>query len=112
MNKIALITGATSGIGQATALKAAEAGFDVIITGRRNDRLQELAESIRQKGADVLPLAFDIRQSGEVETAIRNLGGKWRDISVLVNNAGLAVGVAPIQEGVLDDWERMIDTNV
>ena len=62
MNKIALITGATSGIGQATALKAAEAGFDVIITGRRNDRLQELAESIRQKGADVLPLAFDIRQ--------------------------------------------------
>ena len=57
MNKIALITGATSGIGQATALKAAEAGFDVIITGRRNDRLQELAESIRQKGADVLPLA-------------------------------------------------------
>ena len=58
MNKIALITGATSGIGQATALKAAEAGFDVIITGRRNDRLQELAESIRQKGADVLPLAF------------------------------------------------------
>lgn len=76
MNKIALITGATSGIGQATALKAAEAGFDVIITGRRNDRLQELAESIRQKGADVLPLAFDIRQSGEVETAIRNLGGE------------------------------------
>ena len=65
MNKIALITGATSGIGQATALKAAEAGFDVIITGRRNDRLQELAESIRQKGADVLPLAFDIRQSGQ-----------------------------------------------
>lgn len=112
MNKIALITGATSGIGQATALKAAEAGFDVIITGRRNDRLQKLAESIRQKGADVLPLTFDIRQSGEVETAIRNLGGKWRDISVLVNNAGLAVGVAPIQEGVLDDWERMIDTNV
>ena len=112
MNKIALITGATSGIGQATALKAAEAGFDVIITGRRNDRLQKLAESIRQKGADVLPLTFDIRQSGEVETAIRNLGGKWRDISVLVNNAGLAVGVAAIPEGGLDDWERMIDTNV
>ena len=74
MNKIALITGATSGIGQATALKAAEAGFDVIITGRRNDRLQELAESIRQKGADVLPLAFDIRQSGEFEISGGNGG--------------------------------------
>lgn len=112
MNKIALITGATSGIGQATALKAAEAGFDVIITGRRNDRLEELAENIRRKGADVLPLTFDIRQPAEVEAAIRNLEGKWREISVLVNNAGLAVGVAPIQEGILDDWERMIDTNV
>lgn len=112
MKKIALITGATSGIGQATAVKAAESGFDVIITGRRSDRLQELAENIRRKGADVLPLTFDIRQPGEVEAAIQNLEGKWRDISVLVNNAGLAVGVAPIQDGILDDWERMIDTNV
>lgn len=112
MNKIALITGATSGIGQATALKAAEAGFDIIITGRRTDRLTALADTIRQKGVDVLPLTFDIRHAEEVQTAVGQLQGKWREISVLVNNAGLAVGVSPIQDGVLDDWERMIDTNV
>lgn len=112
MNKIALITGATSGIGQATALKAAEAGYDVIITGRRRDRLEELAETIRSKGADVLILGFDVRRQTEVQSAIDSLTDKWKNIDVLVNNAGLAVGVSPIQEGVLDDWERMIDTNV
>ena len=112
MNKIALITGATSGIGMATALKIAETGFDVIITGRRQDRLQELAEAIRKKGRDVLPLCFDVRNAQETEAAIGKLEGKWREISVLVNNAGLAVGVAPIQDGILDDWERMIDTNI
>ncbi|MEG0795726.1 MAG: SDR family NAD(P)-dependent oxidoreductase [Odoribacter sp.] len=112
MNKIALITGATSGIGKATASKAADAGFDIIITGRRNDRLQELAETIRKKGVEVLTLNFDIRQSEEVKTAIQSLTGKWRNIAVLINNAGLAVGTSPLQEGILDDWERMIDTNV
>lgn len=112
MNKIILVTGATSGIGQATALKAAEAGFDVIITGRRKERLEELAGKIRQAGADVLALNFDIRQTAEVKKAIESLEGKWRNIAVLVNNAGLAVGTNPIQEGILDDWERMIDTNV
>lgn len=112
MNKIALITGATSGIGQATAIKAAEAGYDVIITGRRRERLEELAGIIRSKGADVLSLCFDVRQQAEVQSAIDNLGDKWKNIDVLVNNAGLAVGVSPIQEGILDDWERMIDTNV
>ncbi|MEG2556241.1 MAG: SDR family NAD(P)-dependent oxidoreductase [Odoribacter sp.] len=112
MNKIALITGATSGIGKATASKAADAGFDIIITGRRNDRLQELAETIRKKGVEVLTLNFDIRQSEEVKTAIQSLTGKWRNITVLINNAGLAVGTSPLQEGILDDWERMIDTNV
>ena len=112
MNKIALITGATSGIGMATALKIAETGFDVIITGRRQDRLQELAEAIRKKGRDVLPLCLDVRNAQETEAAIGKLEGKWREISVLVNNAGLAVGVAPIQDGILDDWERMIDTNI
>ncbi len=112
MNKTALITGATSGIGQATALKAAEAAFDIIITGRRAERLAKLAEEIRAKGVEVLPLHFDVRQQQEVQNAIDGLSGKWRNIDVLVNNAGLAVGVSPIQEGILDDWERMIDTNV
>lgn len=112
MNKIALITGATSGIGQATALKAAEAGFDLIITGRRAARLEELAKAIRQKGTDVLTLDFDVRQPDEVQQAIDHLDEKWRNIAVLVNNAGLAVGVNPIQDGILEDWERMIDTNV
>lgn len=112
MNKIAIITGATSGIGQATALKAAEAGFDIIITGRRAERLETLAKEIRNKGVDVFTLNFDIRQSMEVDKAIGSLTDKWKNISVLVNNAGLAVGVSPIQEGILDDWERMIDTNI
>lgn len=112
MNKIALITGATSGIGKATALKAAEAGFDIIITGRRTERLQALAKEIRRQGVDVLSLSFDVRQAQEVQQAIDSLSGKWRNIDVLVNNAGLAVGVNPIQDGILDDWERMIDTNV
>lgn len=112
MKKVALITGATSGIGKATALKAAEAGFNIIITGRRADRLEELAREIREKGAEVLPLNFDIRQQTAVQQAIESLSGNWRNIAVLVNNAGLAVGVSPIQEGTLDDWERMIDTNI
>lgn len=112
MKKIALITGATSGIGQATALKAAEAGFDIIITGRRDDRLQHLAEEIRKKGSEVLTLCFDVRDAETVKKAINSLEDKWKNIDVLVNNAGLAVGVSPIQEGIVDDWERMIDTNV
>lgn len=112
MKKIALITGATSGIGQATALKAAEAGFDIIITGRRDDRLQHLAEEIRKKGSEVLTLCFDVRNAEAVKKAINSLEDKWKNIDVLVNNAGLAVGVSPIQEGIVDDWERMIDTNV
>lgn len=112
MNKIALITGVTSGIGQATAIQAANAGFDLIITGRRQDRLDRIAEEIRKKGADVLSLCFDVRNPEEVKHAIGSLNGKWTNISVLVNNAGLAVGTCPIQEGILDDWERMIDTNV
>lgn len=112
MNKIALITGATSGIGKATALQAAAAGFDIIITGRRQERLAELAAEIRAKGSDVLSLCFDVRSLQEVETAIGSLDGKWKEIAVLVNNAGLAVGTNPLQEGIVDDWERMIDTNI
>lgn len=112
MNKIAFITGATSGIGKATALKAAEAGFDIIITGRRAERLNELANAIKAKGAGVLSLCFDVRDAKQVDKAVASLSEKWRNIAVLVNNAGLAVGTSPIQEGILDDWERMIDTNI
>lgn len=112
MKKIVLITGATSGIGQAIALKAAEAGFDLIVTGRREERLNELAREIRKKGREVVSLCFDVRKAEEVRKAIDSLEEPWKNISVLVNNAGLAVGVNPIQEGILDDWERMIDTNV
>lgn len=112
MNKTALITGATSGIGQASATKIAEAGYNIIITGRRKERLTVLADEIRKKGSEVLELCFDIRDPQEVKAVIEGLSEKWKNISVLVNNAGLAVGASPIQEGVLDDWERMIDTNV
>ena len=112
MKKIAFITGATSGIGKATALKAAAAGFDIIISGRRKERLLLLADDIRRMGAEVLPLAFDVRDPEAVKTAIGQLEDKWQNIAVLVNNAGLAVGTNPIQEGLLEDWERMIDTNI
>lgn len=112
MNKIALITGATSGIGQATALKAAEAGYNLIITGRRKERLQETEQQLLNKGVKVKSLYFDVRKREEVEQAIKSLEKEWQNISVLVNNAGLAVGLDPIQQGEIEDWERMIDTNI
>ena len=113
MKKIALITGATSGIGKATAERLAKDGFDIIITGRRKEKLQEL-ESLLQKEykAEVLSLEFDVRNYTEVEKHLGNLSERWKNVDVLVNNAGLAVGLNSIQEGVVDDWERMIDTNI
>ena len=112
MNKIALITGATSGIGKATATKLAEIGYNIIITGRRGDRLAALEDELKAKGIKVLALQFDVRNKEEVHNAISNLPTEWKNIDILVNNAGLAVGTSPIQDGILDDWERMIDTNV
>ena len=112
MNKIALITGATSGIGEATAMKFANEGWNVIITGRRSDRLELLADKLRSTSIRVLPLAFDVRDRHEVEIYLGHLPSEWRDVDVLINNAGLAAGLSPIQEGDIDDWERMIDTNV
>jgi 3-hydroxy acid dehydrogenase / malonic semialdehyde reductase len=113
MRKIALITGATSGIGRATALLLAANGYDIIITGRRMELLNELSVAVhKDTGADVLKLNFDVRSLTEVEETIDSLSGKWSDIDVLINNAGLAVGLGPIHTGVTDDWERMIDTNV
>ncbi len=113
MNRISLITGATSGIGRATALTLAGHGFDVIITGRRPERLEKLEAEIRNRTeADVLSLAFDIRKLDAVREACRKMTGKWSQVDLLVNNAGLAAGLAPIQEGDMEDWEQMIDTNL
>ena len=113
MNKIALITGATSGIGRAVADIFAENKYNLIVTGRRSERLQELKAALeRQYGISVLALCFDVRDNDEVVRNIASLPVEWRNIDVLVNNAGLAVGLNHIQDGVLDDWERMIDTNI
>lgn len=113
MKKIALITGATSGIGKATAERLAENGFDIIITGRRKEKLQELEDVLKKEyNADVLSLEFDVRNYAEVEKYLGSLPERWKRVDILVNNAGLAVGLNSIQEGVVDDWERMIDTNV
>ena len=113
MNKIALITGATSGIGRAVADIFAENKYNLIVTGRRSERLQELKAALEQQhGISVLALCFDVRNNDEVVRNIASLPVEWRNIDVLVNNAGLAVGLNHIQDGVLDDWERMIDTNI
>ena len=113
MNKTALITGTTSGIGRAVADIFAENKYNLIVTGRRSERLQELKAALeRQHGISVLALCFDVRNNDEVVRNIESLPVEWRNIDVLVNNAGLAVGLNHIQDGVLDDWERMIDTNI
>lgn len=113
MKKIVLVTGATSGFGNAIAIKFAENGCDQIITGRRKERLGELKKKLEQEfKSKVLTLCFDVRKIDEVERAIATLPERWKAIDILVNNAGLAVGLNPVHEGVIDDWERMIDTNV
>jgi len=113
MNKIALITGASAGIGEACAIKLAENGYDLIIAGRRKKNLDDLSDKIKkQYNKEVLSLCLDVRNFEEVEKTINSLPSDWKNIDVLVNNAGLAVGVSPIEQGVIDDWDRMIDTNV
>lgn len=113
MNKIALITGASAGIGEACAIKLAENGFDLIIAGRRKKNLDKLSKKIQELNkTDVLSLCLDVRNYEEVEKTIKALPERWKNIDVLVNNAGLAVGVSPIEQGVVDDWDRMIDTNL
>jgi len=110
---IAFITGATAGIGKATAELLAQNAYNLIITGRRADRLAELKNNLEEKnGIQVLALNFDVRKNSEVEKAVNSLPEKWKKIDVLVNNAGLAVGLNHIQDGIFDDWERMIDTNI
>jgi 3-hydroxy acid dehydrogenase/malonic semialdehyde reductase len=113
MDKTIMVTGATSGFGKAIALRFAKNGYKVIITGRRKDRLGMLEKDLLSLGnTGVLSLNFDVRKNNEVIKAIQTLPQEWKSIDILVNNAGLAVGFSHIDEGVTDDWERMIDTNV
>lgn len=110
---IALVTGATSGIGKSTAEIFAKNGYDVIVTGRREKRLAELRKQLEAKyKIKVHSLCFDIRKLPEVEKAIASLTNEFKKIDVLVNNAGLAAGLSAIQDGNIDHWERMIDTNI
>lgn len=109
MNKIVLITGATSGIGLACARKFAANGDKLILTGRNEQRLAEIKKEL---DAEVITLAFDVRNCEEAEKQISSLPADWQNIDVLVNNAGLALGLEPEYEGDLDDWGTMIDTNI
>ncbi len=113
MNKIAFITGATAGIGKAIANKLSENNFDVIITGRRGNILDALEKEIKQKyGVRALSLILDVRDREACKTAINKLPEEWKNIDLLVNNAGLAAGLNTIQEGEFEHWDRMIDTNI
>ncbi len=110
---IAFITGATAGIGKSTAEIFAKNGYNIIITGRRKERLAEFSTQLKSTyKIEVLSLNFDVRNLKEVQAAVESIPENWKKINVLVNNAGLAVGLNTIQEGVMDDWERMIDTNI
>lgn len=112
MRKIALITGATSGIGEACARKFADGGYDVIITGRNGEKLDSLKTELEGKGTRVKTLNFDIRDTEATKEAIYSLDNEWNKINVLINNAGLACGLDKEYEGNLDEWATMIDTNI
>jgi len=113
MNQIVLITGASSGIGEATAYKFAANKYDIIITGRRKEKLNVLAEKLHNDfGVEVKPLVFDVRNKSEVQSQLSTLTDKWSHIDILINNAGLSLGLNPISDGDNSDWETMIDTNI
>lgn len=112
MKKIAFITGATSGIGQACAQKFAASGYNLIINGRNTDKLNEMRKMLTQSGVEVLPLPFDVRDREATQNAIESLANPWNQIDVLVNNAGLALGLDKEYEGDFEDWDTMIDTNI
>ncbi len=113
MKHIALITGASSGFGMATARKLAEKGFNLILTGRRADRLDDLGNKLHnQFGNQCISLPFDIQDKAAVFQAVESLEKDWKNIDVLINNAGLALGRQYFDEADMDDWETMIDTNL
>lgn len=107
-----LITGATSGFGKAIALKFATEGHHCIITGRREDKLQAVADEIAKHNVQVLPLQLDVRDRAAVENTMGALKQEWQNIDILVNNAGLALGRDPFENADVGDWDTMIDTNV
>lgn len=110
--KTVLITGATSGIGRACARKFARGGYRLIITGRRAAALKNVAEELKAEGAEVLSLLFDVCDRESVRRSIDSIPEEWRPIDVLINNAGLALGLEPEYEGDFADWDTMIDTNI
>ncbi len=114
MNKTVLITGATAGFGEACAHEFAMHGYDLIISGRRAEKLAQVSKEIQSNyNTNILELCFDVRDQEAVDSAIAGIPATIKNtISILINNAGLAVGKGPIDEGITDDWERMIDTNV
>lgn len=113
MNKIIMVTGATTGFGKAIAIRFAKNGYNIIITGRRKELLTGLEKELLSYGKiKVLSLNFDVRNQKEVSMVIEKLPEEWKAVDILVNNAGLAVGLGHIDAGVIDDWDRMIDTNV
>lgn len=107
-----MITGATSGIGQACARRFAQGGYNLILTARRDDKLQEVKQQLEKEGVEVLTLTFDVRDREAAHKAFGSLPDAWKNIDVLVNNAGLARGLEPEYEGDYQDWDEMIDTNV
>lgn len=111
---VVLVTGATSGIGRAIAERFASEGYRVIITGRREHRLYEVRDDLKNRYENIhlQPLCFDVRDPDALKNALAKLPEAWQNVDVLINNAGLAKGASPVHEGVLDDWEEMIDTNI
>jgi NADP-dependent 3-hydroxy acid dehydrogenase YdfG len=112
MNKIVFITGATSGIGLGCARKFAANGDKLILTGRNATRLSEISNELKAQGTEVVTLKFDVRDREAAQKAIESLPAEWSKIDVLVNNAGLALGLEPEYEGDFNDWDGMIDTNI
>ena len=112
VRKIALITGATSGIGEACARRFAKGGYDLILTGRNEQNLQKVKEAVEKEGVQVVTLRYDVRDRQACKEAVASLKGRWTNVDVLINNAGLALGLEKEYMGNMDDWDTMIDTNI